>query len=213
MPAGDIAIKNVSDLYLYPNTVRAVLITGAQVKDWLEMSAGMFNQVKAGSKDAPLLNPDFPSYNYDVIDGVTYEIDLSQPAMFDKDGEKVSDGAGRIVNLQFDGKPIDPAAEVRGRHQQLPRGRRWQLPRDRSRQDHLRRARHQPRRDRSLYRRQGHDQPVGRWQLALQGAARTPRRPLKPARRARQFAGDVKGAKIEDAGDGENGFAKYRLVL
>ncbi|MBC8157706.1 MAG: bifunctional 2',3'-cyclic-nucleotide 2'-phosphodiesterase/3'-nucleotidase, partial [Alphaproteobacteria bacterium] len=38
--SGAVAIKNVSDLYLYPNTVRAVLITGAQVKDWLERSAG-----------------------------------------------------------------------------------------------------------------------------------------------------------------------------
>ena len=61
VPAGDIAIKNVADLYLYPNTVQAVLINGAQVKDWLEMSAGMFNTVKAGSKDAPLLSSDFPA--------------------------------------------------------------------------------------------------------------------------------------------------------
>ena len=38
-PLSDIAIRNVADLYLYPNTVQAVLITGAQVKDWLEMSA------------------------------------------------------------------------------------------------------------------------------------------------------------------------------
>ncbi len=43
VPAGDVAIKNVADLYLYPNTVQAVVITGAQVKNWLEMSAGMFN--------------------------------------------------------------------------------------------------------------------------------------------------------------------------
>ncbi|MCV6591613.1 MAG: bifunctional 2',3'-cyclic-nucleotide 2'-phosphodiesterase/3'-nucleotidase, partial [Silicimonas sp.] len=36
VPAGDVAIKNVADLYLYPNTVRAVKVNGAQVKDWLE---------------------------------------------------------------------------------------------------------------------------------------------------------------------------------
>ena len=47
VPAGTIAIKNVADLYLYPNTVRAVLVTGAEVKDWLERSAGMFNQITA----------------------------------------------------------------------------------------------------------------------------------------------------------------------
>lgn len=45
VPAGDIAIKNVADLYLYPNTVQAVLINGAQVKNWLEMSVSMFNTV------------------------------------------------------------------------------------------------------------------------------------------------------------------------
>jgi 2',3'-cyclic-nucleotide 2'-phosphodiesterase/3'-nucleotidase len=79
VPAGPIAIKNVADLYLYPNTVRAVRITGAEVREWLERSAGMFNQITPGEADQVLLNPDFPSYNFDVIDGVTYQIDLSQP--------------------------------------------------------------------------------------------------------------------------------------
>ncbi|MBE9640405.1 bifunctional 2',3'-cyclic-nucleotide 2'-phosphodiesterase/3'-nucleotidase [Salipiger mangrovisoli] len=111
VPAGPVAIKNVADLYLYPNTVRAVKVTGAQVKGWLERSAGMFNQIEPGATDAPLLNPDFPSYNFDVIDGVTYQIDLSQPAMFDREGNVVNEGTNRIVNLAYEGKPIDPAAE------------------------------------------------------------------------------------------------------
>ena len=42
VPAGPIAIKNVADVYLYPNTLQAVAITGAEVKDWLERSAGIF---------------------------------------------------------------------------------------------------------------------------------------------------------------------------
>ena len=108
---GDVAIKNVADLYLYPNTVRAVKITGAEVKDWLERSAGMFNQIAPGAQDALLLNPDFPSYNFDVIDGVTYRIDLSQPARFDREGEVVNPDANRIVDLMFQGQPIDPAQE------------------------------------------------------------------------------------------------------
>ncbi len=111
VPVGDVAIKNVADLYLYPNTVRAVRVTGAQVKDWLERSAGMFNQVEPGAADAPLLNPNFPSYNFDVIDGVEYQIDLSQPSKFDRDGAVINPEANRIVNLTYDGAPIDPAQE------------------------------------------------------------------------------------------------------
>ena len=108
---GDVAIKNVADLYLYPNTVRAVRINGATVREWLERSAGMFNQIEAGSADAVLLNPDFPSYNFDVIDGVTYEIDLSQPSRYNKKGEVVAPDAHRITNLSFNGQPIDDAQE------------------------------------------------------------------------------------------------------
>ncbi|MFT7311147.1 MAG: 2',3'-cyclic-nucleotide 2'-phosphodiesterase/3'-nucleotidase [Paracoccaceae bacterium] len=111
VPAGDIAIKNVADLYLYPNTARAVLVTGAQVKDWLERSAGMFNQVTPGQADQPLLNSAFPSYNFDVIDGVTYQIDLSQPSKFGPKGELLNPDASRITGLSYNGAPIDPVQE------------------------------------------------------------------------------------------------------
>ena len=108
VPVGAVAIKNVSDLYLYPNTVRAVEINGAQVKEWLEMSAGIFNQIQPGKADQPLINPDFPSYNFDVIDGVTYKIDVSQPPKYNAKGGVINSKASRIVDLSFDGKPIDP---------------------------------------------------------------------------------------------------------
>ncbi|MBP0573912.1 5'-nucleotidase C-terminal domain-containing protein, partial [Mycobacterium tuberculosis] len=66
--AGDVAIRNVADLYLYPNTVRAVEVTGANVREWLERSVGIFNQIEVGKADQPLINASFPSYNFDVID-------------------------------------------------------------------------------------------------------------------------------------------------
>ena len=70
----------------------AVRISGAQLKDWLERAAGIFNQVAPGAQDADLMNPDFPSYNFDVIDGVTYRIDISQPSRFGPKGELRNDG-------------------------------------------------------------------------------------------------------------------------
>jgi len=111
VPVGDVAIKNVSDLYLYPNTVRAVKVTGAEVKNWLERSAGIFNQVTPGQADQILLNPAFPSYNFDIMDGVTYQIDLSQPSMFDPKGVLENPDANRIVNLMYNGAPIQPDQE------------------------------------------------------------------------------------------------------
>jgi 2',3'-cyclic-nucleotide 2'-phosphodiesterase/3'-nucleotidase len=88
-----------------------VKVTGAQLKDWLERSAGIFNQITPGGADQLLLNPDFPSYNFDVIDGVTYEIDLSQPSKYGPKGEDLNPGASRIANLLLNGQPVGPAAE------------------------------------------------------------------------------------------------------
>ncbi len=109
IPAGEIAIKNVSDLYLYPNTLKAILLTGADVKEWLEMSAGQFNQIDTEkSEEQNLVNGDYRSYNFDVIDGVTYEIDVTQASKYDTEGKLVNESSNRIKNLMFDGKPIDP---------------------------------------------------------------------------------------------------------
>ncbi|GIP28352.1 2',3'-cyclic-nucleotide 2'-phosphodiesterase [Paenibacillus sp. J23TS9] len=108
IPAGTIAIKNVSDLYVYPNTVHAVVVTGEEVKNWLEWSAGQFNQIDPSkTTEQPLINNDFPTYNYDVIDGVTYQIDVTQPVKYDLKGSLVNADANRIKNLQYNGKPID----------------------------------------------------------------------------------------------------------
>jgi 2',3'-cyclic-nucleotide 2'-phosphodiesterase/3'-nucleotidase len=109
VPVGAVAIKNVADLYLYPNTIQAVVITGQDVQNWLDRSAGIFNQVAAGATDAPLINPEFPSYNFDVIDGVTYKIDISRPSKYGPKGEDLGIAESRIVDLMYDGKPIDPA--------------------------------------------------------------------------------------------------------
>lgn len=212
VPAGDIAIKNVADLYLYPNTVQAVVITGAQVKEWLEMSAGMFNEVKPGASDAPLINPDFPSYNFDVIDGVTYRIDLSKPAKYDKDGAVVNSSSSRIVDLQFDGKPIDPAARFVVATNNYRAGGGGKFPEINSSKVIF----EAPDTNRDVIVRyiveQGTINPSAdaNWSFApMQGTTVLFETGLK----AETFIADVKGVKIEPAGAGADGFAKYRITL
>ncbi|MCU5741157.1 bifunctional 2',3'-cyclic-nucleotide 2'-phosphodiesterase/3'-nucleotidase [Bacillus cereus] len=107
IPAGTLAIKNVADLYVYPNTLYAVKVNGAQVKEWLEMSAGQFNQIDpTKTEEQPLVNIGYPTYNFDILDGLKYEIDVTQPAKYDKDGKVVNANANRIVNMTYEGKPV-----------------------------------------------------------------------------------------------------------
>jgi 2',3'-cyclic-nucleotide 2'-phosphodiesterase / 3'-nucleotidase len=111
VPEGPIAIRNVADIYLYPNTIKAVKLTGGQVREWLEMSAQAFNRIDpTGAAEQDLINAAFPSFNFDVIDGVTYRIDVTQPARYDRSGKVVDESARRIVDLRYNGKPIDDKA-------------------------------------------------------------------------------------------------------
>ncbi|MGB2079839.1 MAG: bifunctional 2',3'-cyclic-nucleotide 2'-phosphodiesterase/3'-nucleotidase, partial [Vibrio sp.] len=107
--SGELTFRNAADLYLYPNTLVALKVKGKQVKEWLECSAGQFNQIDPQStQPQSLINWDgFRTYNFDVIDGVNYHIDVTQPAKYDGDCQLVNKDASRIVDLTFQGKPID----------------------------------------------------------------------------------------------------------
>ncbi|GAB1081036.1 MAG: bifunctional 2',3'-cyclic-nucleotide 2'-phosphodiesterase/3'-nucleotidase [Shewanella algae] len=99
---GPLTFKNAADLYLYPNTMVAVKVNGAELKDWLECSANQFNQIDpASTEPQELVNYNHPTYNFDVIDGVTYKIDVTQPSKFDADCALVNADASRIVDLAF----------------------------------------------------------------------------------------------------------------
>ncbi|WBU56098.1 bifunctional 2',3'-cyclic-nucleotide 2'-phosphodiesterase/3'-nucleotidase [Paracoccus sediminicola] len=212
VPAGDVAIKNVADLYLYPNTIRAVKITGAQVKDWLERSAGMFNQITPGEADQTLLNPDFPSYNFDVIDGVEYQIDLSQPSKFDSEGAVANPNANRIVNLTFDGQPIDPEAEFIVATNNYRAGGGGSFPGN----DGSTIVFEGPDTNRDIIVRyiveQGTIDPAadGNWSFkSLDGATVL----FETGPKAADYLDAVDGLEIEAAGDGADGFAQYRITL
>ena len=108
LPAGEIAIRNVADLYIYPNTVRLVKLTGEQVREWLERSAAQFNTIDPSvTEPQPLISETHPSFNFDVIDGVEYTIDVTQPSRYDADGALVNPDAERIVELTRGGEPVE----------------------------------------------------------------------------------------------------------
>ncbi|KQU88229.1 2', 3'-cyclic nucleotide 2'-phosphodiesterase [Mesorhizobium sp. Root102] len=212
VPAGDVAIKNVADLYLYPNTVRAVEITGAQVKEWLEMSAGIFNRIEPGKADQALINTDFPSYNFDVIDGVTYKIDLSQPPKYDAKGGQANADANRIVDLMFDGKPIDPKQTFVVATNNYRAGGGGNFP-DINASKIIYEA---PDTNRDVIVRyivsEGTINPLAddNWSFApLPGTSAV----FETGAKAEDFIAQVKSLKIEPAGEGEAGFAKYRILL
>ncbi len=107
---GDLTFRNAADIYLYPNILSAVKITGKEVKEWLECSAGVYNQIDINSSTPQyLINWDkFRTYNFDTIDGVSYEIDITKPARYDGSCQLINPESERIVNLTYQQKPIDP---------------------------------------------------------------------------------------------------------
>ncbi|MBI0297579.1 5'-nucleotidase C-terminal domain-containing protein [Streptomyces sp. PRKS01-29] len=101
IPAGEVTIRQVAGLYPFENTLEARVLTGAQLKDYLEFSARYYVQTPAGGDVDPakLTNAsDIPDYNYDAVGGLTYEIDIAKAP------------GSRIAKLSFDGKPIDEKA-------------------------------------------------------------------------------------------------------
>ena len=110
---GELTFRNAADLYLYPNTLVVVKVTGAELKEWLECSAGMFKQINpANEQPQSLLDWEgFRTYNFDVIDGVQYQYDITQPARYDGEMKLINDKAHRVMNLTYNGKPVDPKAE------------------------------------------------------------------------------------------------------
>jgi 2',3'-cyclic-nucleotide 2'-phosphodiesterase/3'-nucleotidase len=106
---GPVSLRQIADIYIYSsNTVVAVKLKGAEVVEWLEAAARVFNRIELGKEDPqPLLDRRVPSYNFDVISGLDYDIDVSEPPRYDASGEIVNPSR-RVRNVRFQGAPIDP---------------------------------------------------------------------------------------------------------
>ncbi|MZD54966.1 5'-nucleotidase C-terminal domain-containing protein [Streptomyces sp. SID5606] len=97
IPAGDVTIRDLSGLYVYDNTLVAKVLTGAQVRAYLEYSAEYYVRTAAGAAvDVDKLTNagGRPDYNYDYVSGLTYEIDIAQAP------------GSRIRNLAHAGAPL-----------------------------------------------------------------------------------------------------------
>jgi len=95
IPEGEITVADLAGLYIYDNTLKAVRITGAQLKAYLEQSARYFRGWPAPD-GGPLIDPEVPGYNFDVVSGVEYTIDLTRPV------------GDRITELRYRGEPVRP---------------------------------------------------------------------------------------------------------
>ncbi len=90
---GPITFARLQALYPYDNTLRAIRISGAQLRSYLEQSARYYQTSGSG---APSVDPAFPGFNFDIVSGVDYTLDVSRPA------------GQRVTRLEFRGRPVTP---------------------------------------------------------------------------------------------------------
>ena len=101
IPKGQVTVRDIAGLYEYENTLVTIELTGQQLKDALEHSARYFREYEPGKSLNELVDQHIPGYNFDMAEGVTYEIDLRKPF------------GQRIQNLKFKGQTLSPAQKLR----------------------------------------------------------------------------------------------------
>ncbi|MBL8960423.1 MAG: 5'-nucleotidase C-terminal domain-containing protein [Gemmatimonadetes bacterium] len=92
---GPITIAEVARLYPYDNTLRAIRITGRQLRDFLEYSARYYRTLGTREAAASLVAPDVPGFNFDIVAGAEYVLDLSRPV------------GSRVTQLRVKGRDVD----------------------------------------------------------------------------------------------------------
>lgn len=92
LPQGDISVADVAALYPYDNTLKAIRISGAQLRAYLEKAAEYYRGYPA--PEGTVTNFDVPGYNFDIVSGVEYTLDLARPI------------GARVTSLTRDGVPV-----------------------------------------------------------------------------------------------------------
>jgi 2',3'-cyclic-nucleotide 2'-phosphodiesterase (5'-nucleotidase family) len=98
---GPVSVRDIAGLYVYENTLAVLEVTGQQLKDALEHSAKYYKPYVAGKPLNELIDEKIPAYNFDIAEGVTYDLDISKPI------------GHRIQNLRFRGQPLAPTKKLR----------------------------------------------------------------------------------------------------
>lgn len=96
IPKGSVTVRDIAGLYVYENTLVVMEVTGKELRDALEHSAKYFRAYEPGKTAAELIDEKIPAYNFDIAEGVTYELDISKPQ------------GQRIQNLKFRGELVRP---------------------------------------------------------------------------------------------------------
>jgi len=101
LPKGPVTVRDIAGLYVYENTLVVIEVTGQQLKDALEHSAEYFRAYVPGKRPSDLVDEKIPGYNFDIAEGVDYDLDISKPV------------GQRILNLRFKGQPLKPTQKLR----------------------------------------------------------------------------------------------------
>ena len=101
IPKGAVTVRNIAGLYEYENTLVTLELTGQQLKEALEHSAHYFRAFEPGKSLAELVDQRIPGYDFDMAEGVTYELDVTKPF------------GQRIQNLKFKGQALLPTQKLR----------------------------------------------------------------------------------------------------
>ncbi|MDZ4800804.1 MAG: 5'-nucleotidase C-terminal domain-containing protein [Bryobacteraceae bacterium] len=101
IPKGPVTIRDVASLYVYDNELYAIEGNGRMVREALENAARYFRTCPDSTCKGSLTSRDFLGFNYDMAQGVTYQIDLTKPE------------GSRIQNLQYQGAPLKDDQKLR----------------------------------------------------------------------------------------------------
>ncbi len=107
VPAGELSGRDLAQLTIFSNMVWAIDVTGAEVAAWLEKSVSQFAVIDP-DKPGPLLRSDAPSFDFDIIHGVSFDIDPTQPSIHDPATDAVQPAGARVANLTYNGAAVLP---------------------------------------------------------------------------------------------------------